>query len=316
MKVDVAVQSFNKPESLIYTLFSLKKYSGQHIDKIYIDDDLSERGVVEAYTQKKVVDYMYPIKLLVRTNTQKIGYAWSCNTKSNFRKKNFIEKIQILMQVPFNRAKFYKNEDDIRYQWCINNTDKKYIFVMHDDIKFNGDIVGLYLETFKNNDNVAIVGDLGGSPRCEFGPCGTKECNPQKIMEGYRPYKYWPITGKPKTFLHKVLGRKSRHCRINEWCCMLDVDKAKVIKEKYGACFGNVEGGGDTAVYWFEKIVNYGYEFIDPLPNSILRLRYYLHCWQGHSGHSVWVKQDGHEKTFYDKEMIRKRIETEFNVSI
>ena len=48
-KVDVAIQSYKKPESLVYTLFSLKKYCGEHIDTIYINDDCSGNNITKYY---------------------------------------------------------------------------------------------------------------------------------------------------------------------------------------------------------------------------------------------------------------------------
>ena len=52
-KIDVAVQSYKKPESLIYTLLSLKKYCGNHIDTIYINDDCSGDDVISCYKDKE-----------------------------------------------------------------------------------------------------------------------------------------------------------------------------------------------------------------------------------------------------------------------
>lgn len=39
MKVDIAIQSYRKPELLILTLLSLKSFSGEHIDTVFINDD-------------------------------------------------------------------------------------------------------------------------------------------------------------------------------------------------------------------------------------------------------------------------------------
>ena len=36
MKIDVAVPSYKKPESLLYTLMTLKKVAGDLIDAVYI----------------------------------------------------------------------------------------------------------------------------------------------------------------------------------------------------------------------------------------------------------------------------------------
>ena len=47
MKIDVAVQSYRKPESLIYTLFSLHRHSRDAIDTVWINDDRSGGDVIE-----------------------------------------------------------------------------------------------------------------------------------------------------------------------------------------------------------------------------------------------------------------------------
>lgn len=313
-KVDVIVQSYKKPESLIYTLLSLKQYSGDLIDIIYIDDDQSNDNTVDFYGAK-LEKAMYPIKIKVRVNKKKSGFTHTCMTKKAFNKKSFFTKMQLLGHFPIKRIRFYETSDDIRYQWGINQTNKKHVFLIHDDIKFFGDIISLYLNCFLENDNLAIVGDLGGSKRCEFGPCFERDCNPQKIMNGYRPNKCWPITGEDKSFIHKMLGRKSRHCRINEWCCMIDVLKAKIIEDKYGVFFGNYEGGGDVGTYWFDVAIKSGYEFKDPLPTPTERLNYYLHWWQGFEGHNVWVDK-GKGKATYENQLIMDKLMEDFNYEV
>lgn len=131
--------------------------------------------------------------------------------------------------------------------------------LIHDDIKFFDNVVAVYLAAMEADDQLAIVGDLGGSKRCPFGPCGGN-CSPLKILEGQYPCQAWPITGR-LSMIHTILGRYKRNCRINEWCCMLRVDVARKLTDQYGICFGNYEGGGDVGTYWFEKIIKLGYHF-------------------------------------------------------
>lgn len=315
-KVDVAIQSFKKPESLIYTLFSLKKYCGEYIDTVYINDDCSYDGSVEKYKDKNLQERLYPIKIKVRENVKPSKYTNTIMTKKLFKKKSLLNKVQLLGNGIINRLKWHKEDDDIRYQWALNNTDKKYLFIIHDDIKFFDNVVQLYLDTIKEK-NFAIVGDLGGARQCPYGKCGEEgKCSPAKILNKEYPQKNWPLTGKPKTFIHAILGRKKRNCRINEWCCMLDVNVAKQLKEKYGVCFGNYEGGGDVGTYWFEKIIKLGYGFTDPLPDFEERKKWYLHWWQGHEGHQVWVDYYGEGKSKYQKERISNCLQEEFNYKI
>lgn len=68
MKIDVAVLSYKKPESLIYTLMTLKKHSGHIIENVYIQDDCSRNGTIEYYTKPAVTEYFKPWKILVREN--------------------------------------------------------------------------------------------------------------------------------------------------------------------------------------------------------------------------------------------------------
>ncbi len=313
-KIDVAIQSYKKPESLILTLLYLKKYMNDMIDTIYINDDCSKDGTLSFY-DKKFIDTMKPINILIRENSKPSGYTHTCMTKESFKKKKFIKKLQLIGHVLIKRCKFYQTDNDIRYQWAINSTHKKYIFLIHDDMLFFGNVLEVYLNEIKNNPNMAIVGDLGGSRRCPFGPCGTKECSAKKIMNGYRPTKKYPITGK-KSFFHTLLGRYNRSCRINEWCCVLNVEIARKLVREEGTYFGNYEGGGDVGTFWFDRIINKGYEFSDPLPTKADRDKYYLHWWIGHSGHSVWVNEDGTGKKEYEKNIILRKLYDEFGYKI
>lgn len=302
-KIDIAIQSYKKPESLIYTLFSLKQSCGELIDTIYINDDLSEDGTVDFYLAPELQEHLAPIKLKVRTNIKKGGFGQTLFTKE-MKPVSYNHGVRWLKAHLTNNL---YNENDIRYQWAINFTDKKYLMIVHDDIKFHKNIAQLYLDTFKTSNNLAIVGDLG---ICNV--CLEKNCSPQKIMQGYRPSKYYPKTRSkhgPLPFFYR------RGCRISEWCCMIDVTIArKIAKENY-CYFGQMEDKGDTAAYWFYMINKLGYEFSDPIPTPEQHNIYYCHAWQGHSGHSVW-QNEGHGQKVYQKEMIKNCIKNEFGYEL
>lgn len=306
-KIDVAVQSYKKPESMVYTLLSLKKYCGDLIDTIYINDDCSNDGTVEHYMTKELKNRMKPIKIKTRVNTKNSSYTVTLLTKEMWKKKKLKEKMQLVGHKTIKRLVFHDTSDNVRYQWAINNTDKKYLFLIHDDIKFYDNVLKLYYEIIKENKNMAIIGDLGGCEDCEFGPCG-ETCSPEKILKGKFPCGSYPITGEKKNLLLKILGRSNRHCRINEWCALVNVNIAKEIFDKYGIYFGNYEKGGDVGTYFFEKIIRLGYDFTDPLPTPQKRKKYYLHWWQGHQGHDIW-----RQTAEYQREYIIKCLKDEFD---
>ena len=61
-KIDVAIPSYKKPESLIYTVLSLKKHCEDLIDTIYINDDCSGDESI-AFYQDKAFWFLQPPRL-------------------------------------------------------------------------------------------------------------------------------------------------------------------------------------------------------------------------------------------------------------
>ncbi len=285
--VDVAVQSYRKPESLIYTLFSLHRNSGAWVDRVFINDDGSGEDCVRHYRDPRLQERLAPWKISVRVNTLRTGYARQVYTQRSpatlrdrplrrIRARQITERLKRFLGAPPTP------EDDVRYQWAINTTDKACLFVMHDDIRFSGDILDLYLRTQSETARLAIVGDLGQCWSCGF----TAVCSPERIMAGERPHTHWPLTplaGKP---FPRSYGRS---CRINEWCCLLNVGVAADFSAR-GIYFGNYQDRGDVGAYWFDKVLAAGYGFADPLAGRD-RGAFYHHGWQGHAGHSVWTGQ-------------------------
>jgi hypothetical protein len=309
MKVDLSIQSYNKPESLIYALFCLHRVSKDLIDTVWINDDCSNPGVVDKYKELEQSGALYPWKIKIRVNEKRGGW-WLA----------FVKGIRPSYQTRFFRLKrflwnFYKTggvysiENDIRYQWALNNTDKRYVFIMHDDIFFKQDIIRLYLNEILGNNaeqaiSKAIVGDLGQCWRCKH----SDICSPNLILSGYRPDNLWPLTQRG--------GEKHKWaCRINEWSCLVDTHVAKEIMKLDKIYFGNYDDDGDVAAYWFSRVVQRGYSFGDPLPTKELRDKFYLHWEDGVTGHSAWVDQ-GDGKNKYQPQVFKQRVNDEFGYEI
>ncbi|NVK00868.1 MAG: hypothetical protein HWE12_04925 [Oceanospirillaceae bacterium] len=298
MKVDVSIQSYNKPEFLIHTLFNLHKYSKSHVDTVWINGDRSTSGVVEKYRDLAESDALYPWKIKYRINSRRIG--WWPNHVRGVRPRylsNFRRLVRSVHNV-YRGGAFHVLPEDIRYQWAISSTDKKYIFIIHDDMFFHGDVLGLYMRYIQDNSTTSnefgIVGDLGQCWRCKY----KDKCSPQLIMEGHFPSPSWPESD------GLVKGHKWS-CRINEWCCILNVDAARSVFEQDGIFFGNYDDSGDIGAYWFARAIAAGYRFGDPLPSAHRRAELYSHGFQGKSGHSVWLDQ-GAGKNVYDPSIFVK----------
>lgn len=194
-------------------------------------------------------------------------------------------------------------EDDIRYQWAINNTKASKLLLIHDDIMFKGNIIEKYLEEFEKNPNLIIVGDLGQCNICAH----QNVCSPEKILKKEYPSEIYPLTERREK-AKGIFGRKyERSCRINEWCCMLDVAKTKTVK----AHFGNCVDGGDTGAFWFEKAFKAGFDFTDPLLSAEEKQKYYFHCWQGNAGHSIWLGTQS-----YKKDLVNSKLYEDFGYKL
>lgn len=299
MKIDIAVQTYKKPESLFYSLMSLFEVSKCHIDTVYIADDCSGIDVQNTYLNERVRSYFHPWKIMCRVNTRpaRAVQTWVRGYRPKYisLRKWFSRWFRSL----YRSRVIFHDIDDVHYQWAIRSTDKPYLFTLHDDIEFRDDIVGLYLSRI--NEKTAIVGDLGQCWRC---PCGLLQppCSASKIMNGVLPSDIWPLTLPTK-------GLGSRDCRINEWCSLINIGVAREMAVKERCFFGNFDDGGDIGAYWFEKIVRHGYRFEDPLPTLEQRARYYYHGWQGHSGYSVWVAQNGVKNTYKPSFVIKRTME-------
>ncbi len=302
IKIDVAIQSYKKPELLIYTLLSLHKFCKDSIDTVWISDDKSGEDVLSYYNSSQLQEALYPWKIRVRENKNRIGW-WLSFVKD--KKPKYLSMWYMYYRMLWNIFKvghIYANKEDIRYQWAIDNSDKEYLLLLHDDVNIYDDIVNIYINEIKSLSNPSIIGSLGQCWRC---PHEKNGCNPAKILKKEYPSKKWPST--------KISEKDHAWaCRINEWCALISVNSAKEIEKEHNILFGNCDNGGDTGAYWFSVAIENGYSFSDPLFNVDEREKYYIHGYKGKSGHSVWVNQ-GNGKNEYPKNEIKKRLYLDFS---
>lgn len=300
-KVDVAIQSYKKPESLIFSLLSLHKVARDSIDTVWINDDQSRNGVIDIYKSDDFKKALHPWKVNVRENEKRMGWWLSFVRGYNPSYLSLSYKIFRGLFNFYKNKNFFVDKHDIRYQWAIDSTDKKFIFLMHDDITFKKNIIKKYLDSFSRMKKPAIVGDLGQCWRCPYQAFG---CRPDRILRGFKPSSSWPIT-RVKNTDHK------RACRINEWSALIYVPAAKFIEKKYQVFFGNYDDKSDLGAYWFGCAIKEKYQFDDPI-FAHEKDDYYLHWEGGITGHSTWVNQ-GFGKNNYKNKELRLRLMRDFN---
>lgn len=303
--IDVAIQSYNKPESLIYTLFSLHKHCKDDIDTVWINDDKSSEGTLEKYVALAESDRLSPWKIRIRQNTNRMGW-WVSFCKGKLPK--YAGPLFLLKRMAwnlYNTRNIFVEENDFRYQWAINSTDKENLLVIHDDVQFVGRVTKLLSDDLKKQENPGITGDLGQCWRCIYKDNG---CSPEKIVEGKFPDSNWPLTRRIKSD-HKWA------CRVNEWLALINVNVAKDIANRENVFFGNYDDDGDIGAYWFSRLVHYGYNFSDPFVNGLNKRDYFIHWDGGITGHSAWVNQ-GEGKNAYNPTDTANKVLREFEYEI
>jgi hypothetical protein len=266
--VDVAINVYGKPYQTLATLKTLILHSGKHIDKIY-------------FIQEKEQP------------------PWGANLDIVLKK---INNIQLFIPIHFlfiyyTERQRYNDQDyrlSIRYQYAWENTDKKYLYITHNDVLYKADIVGEMLHVLKDSE-YAGVGQIG---RCWECPAfhGNK-CNGDKYLD-YNP-TYEEIMELARKYPHKKgqehdsLIDKNRpmplpSCRLNEWACLINLEKIKQEVIPIGTVdpFGTMIGL-DTATQWFRDLNLKGYKF-----KNIEIDKYCKHGWGKFPGHETSCNSD------------------------
>ena len=260
--VDVAINVYGKPYQTLVTLKTLMLHSGHHIDKIYF--------------------------------VQERQPSWGANCDIVFRNfdniKLFIPKY--FLYIYFAERERYSDEDyrfSIRYQYAWEHTDKKYLFVTHNDMLYKSDIIGEMLNVLRNGEYVG-VGQIG---RCWDCPAyHGKKCNGDKYS-GYTP-TYEEVMDLIKKFPHRksdlhdpLIDKKHPmplpECRLNEMACLINLREIKHEVIPYGTIdpFGAYVGT-DLGTKWFKELTMRGYKF-----KNIDIYQYCKHAWGQFLGHET-----------------------------
>ena len=276
--VDVAVNVFAKPYQTALSVLSLLRFSGERIDRVYLQFEPAG-SMYDPAPPYAIAEYLGD------------------------------------RAVPFQPAHWLRREDtdpgrladpeyrlSIRYQHAFEHTDKARLFVMHNDVLIKKDIVGAMLAAI---GDAFAVGQLGQCWNCPASQAdivaeaglGDTPCRPERYRE-FRPdmaglqrlyetalrlgffvrgyYQGWNEAYRAKAW-------PLPECRINEWGCLVDVAKSGPHVMPNGPIlpFGAFEACGtgslDTATPWFRELCRLG---LDARPMDIGP---YLTHWVGNA---------------------------------
>lgn len=241
IKIDVAINVYGKPWQTLVSLKSLLKVSAKYIDKIYFIEEKKQpynadvRWVIDELKYKNLI-YFKPKYHLWIKGTSRFKFLWN----AAYRKS-------------------------LRYQYAIENTNKKYLLIIHNDIIFDSDIVKPFLENIEDAFGIGQIGQCWNCPMfyeaiCDGSKYNDVEFNYQQALDATLKYPE-SRTFDSKSIIDKNNPKPMPECRINEWCCLIDMDlyRQMVIPK------GNVLPFGgyfkvDLADAWFCGMTLKGYK--------------------------------------------------------
>ena len=267
--VDIAINVYGKPYQTALTIHSLLKYSGNHIGKIFL---ILERNQPKGFDKKILLTLLEGLDIKMYTPKIYNGY-WG----PKFNKKLFFLKI-------FRYS--------IRYQYAWENTKADYLFITHNDMVYNKDIISGYLNEIEGHIAIGSVGQCWNCPAHKINCDGTKywEYRPDKIelRKLYEEYNYkirevnpiekfensWPLP----------------ECRLNEMAAMFNMQIARPITIPQGKYAPIGLMSLDIGTEWFKDISLAGYKVVN-------------HAFSDYAQHAMFNKFSSGHGSLFNKEL-------------
>ena len=261
-KADIALNIFAKPYQTAVALLSLLKFSAERVGRIYLQ--------FEPAGSRYDTEPPYAVAEYLRERGQDLEIfqpeIWiECDAVDEMR-----------LEEPAYRLA-------LRYQWAFERTDKRYLFITHNDVMFKRDIIGAMLE---KAEGFFALGPLGQCWNCparradlvkEAG-LGERACAPERYVE-FQPdlaglERLYASAREKKVFVRPYREGWAVHysgrawplpeCRVNEWACLVDMELTRPLTRPQGGTlpFGAYEPCGsqtlDISVPWFRELSRLG----------------------------------------------------------
>lgn len=252
--VDVAINVFGKPAQTALSLISLMRHSGHLIDRIFFVEERTP--INEHYDHEPLLNALERV--------------------TRFRPAHTIWRFPL----DPSRLSDPAYRHSLRYQYAFEHTDKSFLFLLHNDCEFVGDVIGHLLANLGSHAGVGTIGQCGLCPAAKLGKCG-----PGRYRE-YRPdfagleAIYRELD--PSIYRRKYLVAPTQElrdnpwplpeCRLNEYSCLINMRIARPLTAPLGPArpFGayvdvgdpeTADGILDIGVAWFGDLVRMGQGF-------------------------------------------------------
>jgi hypothetical protein len=254
-KVNVALNIFGKPYQTALAVLSLLRFCDRRIDRFYLQ--FEPQGIR--------YDSVPPYAIAAWLGDRAVV------TQPELWIKDDPVDIGRLSDPAYRLA--------IRYQPAFEYSDRRCLFVMHNDVLITKDIIGAMLAAIGDAFAVGAVGQCWNCPasREELvrqAGLGATPCDPERYTDfrpdfaallrlydlaeqarfGVRPYR------KGLAAHYRENAWPLPECRINEWGCLIDLEKVRQCLPPQAGVppFGANEACGevclDTNVAWFREL--------------------------------------------------------------
>jgi len=271
-KVDVAINVYGKPLQTAVTLFSLMKHSGRHIDRIFFIQE-----------KKQPPDTNFDLIFDMLGNHLVLHVP-----------RYFLWTYPLKLLRPLLRVRSFRQS--LRYQYAWETTDKKYLFITHNDVLYHDDVVGHFLDNI--GEHIA-VGQVGMCWSCSASTAGL--CSGDRYL-AFRPStaEYADLVKRfpekraniHKRFAHKTSAWPLPECRLNEWACMINLELARPLTMPEGDILPFGAMMLDIGTEWFFQVHQRGHTV-----KHVELSGYAHHAWttSDASGHRALLDRDAYD---------------------
>ena len=260
-KIDVFINVFSKPLQTALSLLSLLRWSGQHIGAVYFHEEPCS-SEFERKNHQKLLHFLkdiiipFSIPLWLGTETT--------------------EEQRLITDEEYRLS--------MRYQYGWERSDKRYALIIHNDIEVSGDIVGELLAGIGDATAIGEIGQCWWCPAGQGGLCSSESYTSFKPKYHQLMYLYNLDMDYKKRRAYNLGLRREFHvqpwplpeCRVNEWCMLVDLHKARPATQPSGTAtpIGALFASGakigdnwdedvnlDTGVQWFRDMNHAGHIF-------------------------------------------------------
>jgi hypothetical protein len=246
--VDVIVNVYGKPYQTAVSLWSLMKFSGKHVGKIYVILEKKQpEGFDEILLRKLLVGL--PIEIY----TPPFFFGWW-----EGRRKGLVNQILLWF-------KSYRNS--IRYQYAWEKSKAPFLFLMHNDMLIFDDLIGHYLSKIGPHAGIGQIGQCWNCPafgtHCDGDRYWDFRPSPQEVVDLYasRP--------EGRAIVHGLVGLDQKswpmpECRLNEHASLIQMSVAKQVTSPIGSIQPiGVKNSIDIGIQWFQGMSLAGYRMVN-----------------------------------------------------